>query len=316
MNNIDLDLAGMQKHIKPLNMNGLDGRMLRVKATKESTAKAKKREILLIYGHHSSLERMYGFAEVLQGYGNVSMPDLPGFGGMDSLHKLGIDPTLDHFADYMAAFIKMRYKRKKFIIAGFSFGFVIATRMLQRYPELTKQVTLIISIAGFSHKYDFSLSPGRQRMYRLTASVIRRRIPAALFYNVGLHPSVVRRVYKYGHNSKSKFKGLEGVEVRAALEFETKLWRINDVRTHMSTALQMLTLDNCKVQVDIPVHHISIGSDQYFDSRAVEQHMRVIFTDFTEHHAEIDKHAPSIIARREDARPLFPDSIFLIIEAH
>lgn len=316
MNNTDLDFEGMQKHIKPLNMNGLEGRMLRMKASSNSSEKAKKREILLIYGHHPSLERMYGFAEVLSDYGNVTMPDLPGFGGMESLYKLDIEPSYDNLADYLAAFVKLRYKRKKFIIAGFSLGFVIATRMLQRYPELTRQVTMLVSIAGFSHKYDFTFSPARLRAYRLASSVVSKRLPAALFYNVALHPAVIRRMYAYGHNSKSKFKGVEGDERKLALDFEVRLWRMNDVRTHMSTASQMFKLDNCQVQVDIPVHHISIGTDQYFDSRTVEQHMRVIFTDFTEHHAEIDRHAPSIIARREDARPLFPDSIFPVIEAH
>lgn len=316
MNSLDLDFAGMQKHIKPLNMNGLEGRMLRMPTNSESKTANKKKEILLVYGHHSSLERMYGFAEVLSDYGNVTMPDLPGFGGMDSLYKLDIDPTFDALADYLASFVKLRYKRKKFIIAGFSLGFVIVTRMLQRYPELAKQVTLLVSIAGFTHKYDFMFSQTRQRMYRLATSILGRKVPSTLFYNIGLHPSVIRKVYAQSYNAKSKFKGVDGTDRKAALDFEVILWRSNDVRTYMSTAKQMFELDNCSVQIPLDVHHINVDSDQYFDGRTVEQHMRVIFSDFHEHLSTIDKHAPSIIARREDARPLFPDSIFPLIEAH
>src|SRR3982751_3045218 len=98
----------MTDYIRPLEMNGLTGRMLHMPAPKN-----KKRDILLIYGHHSCLERMYGVAEDLNQYGAVTMPDLPGFGGMDSFYKIGMEPTLDNLADYLAAFIKLRYKGKK-----------------------------------------------------------------------------------------------------------------------------------------------------------------------------------------------------------
>src|SRR5581483_6795608 len=75
-------------YIVPLNMNGLQGRMLHLPAPA-----GRKREILLLYGHHSSLERWWGIAQVLNRYGAVTMPDLPGFGGMDSLYKIGRKPS-------------------------------------------------------------------------------------------------------------------------------------------------------------------------------------------------------------------------------
>jgi pimeloyl-ACP methyl ester carboxylesterase len=115
-------------YILPLYMNGLSGRMLRYKA-----AKPKFKEILLIYGHHAMLERYWGLAENLREYGNVTMPDLPGFGGMESFYKLGTEPSIDVIADYLAAFVKMRYRGKRIIIAGVSFGFIVATRMLEKY---------------------------------------------------------------------------------------------------------------------------------------------------------------------------------------
>lgn len=70
-------------YILPLYMNGLSGRVIRLPAPPE-----KKREILFIYGHHASLERIFGVAEYLNRYGAVTVPDLPGFGGMDSFTKL------------------------------------------------------------------------------------------------------------------------------------------------------------------------------------------------------------------------------------
>ena len=91
------------ENVVALNMNGLRGRMLSLPAKKN-----KKREIMLVYGHHSSLERMYGLAEVLNDYGSVTLPDLPGFGGMDSFYKIHEKPDMDTMADYLATFVKMR----------------------------------------------------------------------------------------------------------------------------------------------------------------------------------------------------------------
>lgn len=304
MNNIDAVLIPMQKNIKPLNMNDLNGRMLRLNAPK-----GKKRDILLVYGHHASIERVYGIAEAFNDYGSVTVPDLPGFGGMDSFYKLGMKPTIDNFADYLASFIKLRYRNRKITIAGMSLGFVIVTRMLQRYPELTGQVELLISIVGFSHKYDMKFTKSRYMFYRNGASFFSNKLPSAFFYNVFLHPTVLRTVYSKAHNAKSKFENLDKETLKSTMDFEVKLWRESDIRTYMNTALSMMLLDNCKVQIDLPVHHISVNSDQYFDHNVVEQHMRVIFNDFTEHVAVIPNHAPSILATKKEAEPFIPKSI-------
>jgi pimeloyl-ACP methyl ester carboxylesterase len=104
-----------------------------------------------VYGHHSSLERWWGVAKFLNRYAAVTMPDLPGFGGMDSFYKIGKTGSINNLADYLASFIKLRYKRKKVIVVGMSLGFVIATRMLQRCPELIKRVDMLVSFAGFAH---------------------------------------------------------------------------------------------------------------------------------------------------------------------
>src|SRR5690606_29130786 len=128
----------------------------------------KNRQILLVYGHHASLERMFGLAEELNKYGSITMPDLPGFGGMESFYKIGEKPTLDNLADYLASFIKLRYKRRRVSILAMSFGFLVVTRMLQRYPELVKKVDVLVSIVGFCHHQDFKM---RRRNYWLLRSL-------------------------------------------------------------------------------------------------------------------------------------------------
>ena len=292
-------------YIVPLNINGLEGRMLRLPAPEKKSA-----ELLFIYGHHSSLERWWGLMQVLNRYGAVTMPDLPGFGGMDSFYKIRKKPTIDNLADYLAAFIKLRYRRKKVAIAGMSFGFVIVTRMLQRYPELTKKVTLLVSIVGFAHKDDFTFSKPRYYFYLDATRVLSFRLPARLFRYTALNTLLLRTFYGRTHNAKHKFAEAKTKEdYDRLMKMEVDLWHINDVRSWAYTSTQFLTFDNCRVQVDLPVWHVSVEADNYFDNNVVEQHMRVIFSDFNEVPINVKSHAPSVIADEKAASVLLPTKL-------
>ncbi len=269
----------------------------------------KKREILLVYGHHTSLERLYGLAEVLNDYGAFTMPDLPGFGGMDSFYKLGQKPTIDAMADYLATFVKLRYRRKHVSILGISLGFVIVTRMLQRYPDLVKKVDLLVSGVGFSHHDDFIFSRNRDRFYRSIATVFSLKAPSLFFRNVCLSPIVLKLAYSKTRNAKEKFSGLTKAERKAIMAFEIHLWHCNDVRTYMAMAKAFLTLDNCQRKVDLPVWHIKAENDRYFDTHSVEQHMRVIFSDFHGVKSQVKDHGPSIILDKSEAIHMLPPKI-------
>ena len=288
--------------IVPLNINGLDGRMLHLPAPKDNN-----KEILFVYGHHSSLERWWGLMQVLNHYAAVTMPDLPGFGGMDSFYKIGKKPTIDNLADYLAAFIKLRYKRKKVILAGMSFGFVVATRMLQRYPELTKKVTMLVSIVGFAHHDDFTFSKPRYLFYLNGTRLMVHRPFSTFFRYVGLNSHVLRTVYARTHNAKDKFANAKTKEdFEALMKVEIGLWQDNDVRTYMLTTTEFLQLDNCQQQIDLPVWHVTAQVDRYFDHRIVEQHLNIIFNDVKLLQTKLDNHAPSVLSTEKMAAPLVP----------
>ena len=291
-------------YVVPLYINGLNGRMLRLPAPAKH-----KRQILFVYGHHSTLERWWGLIQGLNDYGAVTAPDLPGFGGMDSFYKIGQTPTLDAMADYLAAFVKMHYKRRRVSIAGLSFGFIVATRMLQRYPDLASKVDLLVSVVGFAHKDDFLFSKRRQSNYILASKILSRKLPAIFFKNVLIHPAVLRAAYARTHNAKHKFKNVTPEEFNRLMDFEVHLWHANDVRTHWRTTAEMLTVDNCKTKVALPVWHVGVAGEKYFDNNSVEQHFRIIFTDFHGALSKLDNHAPSVLATKKDAAPLIPQKI-------
>jgi len=297
-------MENAEQFIEPLNINGLEGRMLHVSAPPK-----KKREILLIYGHHAKIERWWGLVENLNEYGAVTMPDMPGFGGMDSFYQIHRRPTIDAFADYLAAFVKLRYKRKRITIVAISFGFVVATRMLQKYPELAKKVDLLVSVVGFMHHDDFRFPPTRRKLYAKATRVFATR-PVALIIRYGwLNKYVISNLYTRLPASKKRFIEVEPAEFNAMMEFEVELWQINNVRTHWLTTSEFLKLDNCDRRVDLPVWHVATKGDHYFDNNVVEQHMRVVFKDYHLAEAESKAHTPPIIADKDEMAVLLPSKL-------
>jgi pimeloyl-ACP methyl ester carboxylesterase len=292
-------------YIFELNVNGLEGRMMRVPAK----YKTRQREILLLYGHHALLERWWGLVENLNEYGAVTMPDMPGFGGMDSFSKIERKPTIDNYADYLATIIQLRYRRRRVTIVGISFGFVVATRMLQKYPELAKKVDILVSIVGFMHHDDFHFSHSQRKIYSRVTRVFATR-PAAFFIRYAcLNSFVVHNLYKRLPAGKKRFIEVEPAEFKKMIEFDVQLWQANDVRTHWLTTSEFLQLDNCQKQVKLPVWHVASQGDHYFDNHIVEQHMRVVFSEYHQLMAESKAHTPNILADKKGMGVLLPRAL-------
>jgi len=288
-------------YIVPLNINKLEGRMLYAPSTND-----RSRNILLVYGHHAMLERWWSLVENLMDYGNVTMPDLPGFGGMDSFHKIKRKPDIDAFADYLAAFVKLRYKRKRITIIGISFGFLVVTRMLQRYPELTKKVDLVVSLVGFAHKDDFVYGSYERRFYHKATRTFATRPMAFLIRYIGLNRFSLTTLYKQLPNSKKRMIAVTPEEFSETMDFEVKIWQSNDVRTHWLTTAEFLNVDNCKVQVDLPLIHVVSKQDHYFNNELVKQHMLIIFSSYKSYIANSKAHTPSVLADKKAAGVMIP----------
>jgi pimeloyl-ACP methyl ester carboxylesterase len=291
-------------YIVPLLMNGLNGRMLYL-----PPPAGKKREILLVYGHHASIERMFGLAEDLNRYGGITLPDLPGFGGMESFYAIGEKPTLDNMADYLAAFVKLRYKRKRVTVMGMSFGFLVVTRMLQRYPELARKIDMVISIVGFAHYQDFKFKKHNFLLMRYGASFFSNRLPAAFARHIMLRRSFIRAAYALVADKHSKLKDADKAERKRRVDFEIGLWHSNDVRTYMDTTISMLTVDLCNKTIKLPLYHIAVDDDRYFDNTVVEQHLSVIYSEVHVLRSEMAAHAPTVVADAKAAAPFVPAKI-------
>ena len=288
-------------YILPLYMSGLSGRMLYMPSQKK-----KGRDILFVYGQHSSLERWWGIAQVLNDYGAVTMPDLPGFGGMTSLYKIGGKPDIDSLADYLAAYFKWRYKNKKRVtIVGMSLGLLITTRMLQRYPQLAKKVDLVVSVVGFTHNEDFVYSRRRKLLFRFTCRLLAQRVFGWMHRNLMIRRRILTRFYR----NHEKYTGKENEEFRKTIDAEIILWRINDFRTQMISNVEMLKVDLTKQRIDLPIIHVSPKHDRYFNHVRVEEHLRRIYKDYKVFATDNPNHAPTIMADKDEAKVFIPPGL-------
>jgi len=261
-------------YIIPVNMNKLQGRMLRYTRTNQPN-----KEILLVYGHHTSIERCWELIKVFGKYGIVTAPDFPGFGGMENLYKINEEPNIDNLADYLAAFFKLRYKRRRVTLVSIGYGFLIATRMLQKYPDIAKRIDLCVGINAFAHHEDISIARSRRYWYRFTGYILKNRAASVLFRFLWLRLFIPR------YDDNVILRSIHRFNFRGDLFFEPanvdyKLWSANDFRTHTQAIRTMLTVDNCRYRVNLPLWHISFGNQTFLNDSFVEQHLKVIFTEY------------------------------------
>lgn len=288
--------------ITSIEINGLKGRMVALDPPKNKT-----REILLLYGHHSSIERMSGIADNLNKYGKVTIPDLPGFGGMDSFYKIGLKPTVDNHADYLASFIKLKYKNKKFTLISMSYSFLIVTRMLQKYPDITKQVDLLVSSVGFVHYDDFRLPKYQIAGLKVLSLILQYNPFAYLAKHTIFSEFSIKTFYRYLGVKHSKMQDAGDEKVKnKRIKTEVILWQINDVRTRMKTMHDCFNANLLDKQVNLPVHHVYVEDDRFFNNQIIEQHMRIIYKDFIGIKTDIVGHMPSIVATKQDADVFIP----------
>jgi pimeloyl-ACP methyl ester carboxylesterase len=225
---------------------------------------------------------------------------------MQSLYRINQKPTLDNLADYLAAFIRLRFNRKRVSIVGMSFGFTIITRMLERYPDIAKKVDITVSLIGFSHYSDFKFNSKQLVLYKNSARVCSWRLPAWLLQQTVFRPWLMRRLYYMGRSTQQKFRDLELNTFQETVETEMALWQVSDVRTHMATTVAMLTLDNCRSTVDLPLWHVSVPGDRYFDKHRVEQHLQVIFSDVECLEARFASHPNGLTSEAKNLHALIP----------
>jgi pimeloyl-ACP methyl ester carboxylesterase len=266
------------------------------------------RQILFIYGSHASIERIAGVAEYLTQFGDVTLPDLPGCGGMDSLYQIGRVASLDELGDYLVWFIDKHLPPDCPIdLIGMSLGFAVVTRMLQNHPELTTRVNILVSYVGTVDCRDLNMKPATRRGLVAATWLFERRPLAWLMRRTFCTRPVLWLVYRLGHNQK-----FVGRDFRATLDMEVKLWQSNDVRTYCRTIRELFTLRDAR-PINHDLIHINVGNDKYVNHHATARSMKKMFRRVRVLTSPATAHSFSVIADAGDAARLMPAELVEIL---
>jgi hypothetical protein len=104
-------------------------------------------------------------------------------------------------------------------------------------------------------------------------------------------------------------KGASPTELATRLNFEVFLWQANDVRTYMYTTVVFLKIDITDIKVAMPVVHVAVDADQYFDNRKVKKHLGQVYSSVAIYKAHIANHAPTVISDVKDAAGFIPPEL-------
>ena len=291
--------------IRPLVIDQLEGRILEFKAAK---AADRDQSIMLVYGQHASLERIFGIAEYMSQFGRVIVPDLPGFGGMTPFWRVQQKPSLENYARYLGQVIDQEIGPDQSLkIMAMSFGFWATTRLLQIEPRFVPRVRVMVSLVGFVNGRAMCFSRRLRSLY-LTLGCLSRRQPGTWILEwVWLNPRMLRFLHERTGLWRAKFKAVEPRDRAAMIDFELNLWRINDTKTWVASCLQMITGSLLgQPPIKTPLIHVAVKGDQYIDPQQNQSDLEVVYNKVEIVTVTATAHAPPVIARADQFAQFVP----------
>lgn len=258
---------------------------------------------------------MYPIASFLRDYGEVSLPDLPGIGGMDSFYRIGLTPTLDTYADYLYTVLKTRGLRKQVDIVAMSFGFLVVTRMLQRHPDSQEWIDNVISFVGFGRSTDFKNIEKKRRTYVPISRIFSTKLGSWMVSTLIFNPLTLRLMFSLFRLFNPKYQHAMKNDRAASERMELDLWQKNDARTRFAIYQLFFTFDLTRHETKLPVrlHDMTTKTDQYLDHRRINESLKLLYANVSSSHANMALHAPSIIGTESEVRAMFSKEVKSIL---
>jgi pimeloyl-ACP methyl ester carboxylesterase len=303
------------KHkIRSFRLNGLSGRMMETSSTEEVVSSHK---ILFLYGSQALLERYKAITENLSEYGAVITPDLPGLGGMDSFYKIDMKPTLDNYADYVAAVIAYKFKNEDtFTIVGFSFGMMIATNLLQRYPDIAKRANLTISMFGVVDSKSIKFASRIRIISKPLLGTLGSPAVSSLASIVMSSPVFGAFVRHMRVKQLSVYPDIQANPklIKPIVDMELKMWRINDIRTTAYTWNIFMKHKALDIHVNLKLVHIYASTDKYVERPKLTEKLESIYVKGVDQfQSEMYKHSPYVTATAEEVYDIIPTEVRTIL---
>ena len=287
-------------YVEPFYINGLEGRML-----KAGTKTSKTKQILYVYDILDSLENSWGIIENLRSYGNVTAVDLPGVGGMTYFSKIEHPITIDAYADYLAAFIKLSFKRKKLVIVAKGFGFVAITRMLLKYPILSDKIKTVINIGGEVHNDDLQLTTNKKKVLAFCFDVF------SLWPISFITKKILMNERYLGFMSNiiglSNYQNILRFNNMLLFEEHLKIIRKIHMTSYWRLMSQLVKLDNCTYRINVPLKHAYIQNFGFTNYTTQKQHMMIAYKNYRAYEIHVPK-KQELSSKKTDSY-LLPKSI-------
>jgi pimeloyl-ACP methyl ester carboxylesterase len=294
--------------VRDLEVSSLHGRILTHPIRKPTLG----RTIVFVYGIHGSLERFYGIVHYLALFGTIYVPDLPGFGGMDSFYQIGQKPTLDAFGDYLATVIAQELPEDtRLTLIGLSYGFVVITRMLARHPDLRSRVDLIISAMGLAEGSDIKMNFATRATVESLLFIGRTPVLGRLMQKIITNPITLRLTYT---DRNPKMRSLPRSERPGYIAFESYLWKCNDMRTYGTSMHELLNYAQPDTHLDLPLEHIETRQDHWLDVDLAARHLRGIYRSVRIHTSAITNHGGVAYADEKEAEAIIPATVTKLLE--
>jgi len=284
--------------IYPLYANRLQGRLMYWPSSKKS-----KTEILVVYNLNDSIESLFEFIKQLSHFGSVTCVDLPGIGGMESFNNINVRPNLEAFADYVASLVKLRFRGKRLIIVGIGYGFVISTRMLQNYPEISRRTDLVVSVGGYTRYDDLNISKGKRYAGRVLTLFASLLLPSALLKLMVTNNAFVKNKSIVSPSERKYLNSLTEAERKLYFYRELKVWKSRGLRTYMASLYEVTKLDNCKKTLSVPVWQVFLNSSRY-NNHIIEQHLKVIYKNFRSSKVSFDEYTLFAMDQKDASKVL------------
>ncbi len=288
-------------HIDSIYLNGLDGRFIYYPSKQNP-----RNNILVVYDIDSNIEKWWGLVIALSRFGNVTMMDLPGIGGMDNFYKIKKLPSMINYGNYLASFIKLRFRRKRLHLIGIGYGVAIITAMLQQNDDLVGKIISVNSINGYIHHDDFIVSKFNKFMTLINYYLFCKLPLSSLIKPFTLSRSYLRDKYTSSINSKLvKELGKNFIE-----KFIYDLEKEADLRTRLFIYKDLLSLDLCKKQLNIPFKQINLGlSNTKLANKFAEQHFKIAYRDYKFLPSKLVRKVPLVLNDPKVALKMIPNRL-------
>lgn len=302
-----------KKYLSDIHFSGLQGRLLHL----PQPAKVKKPKTFVVFaGQHASLERMYSIAQLLNEFGEVYMPDLPGYGGMTSFYKIGKKPTYDNYADFVYTFLKTQKLNKDLWFFGNSFGSAVMTRLFQKHPESQKWTKQPIAFVGYGAGSNFAVSFWYRLWIGLMVNTVSTRLGAFLFEKLIFNRFSIHIMLYFFSRAKAKMQSDSDNLKKSMIMMEKYLWSVNDHRTH-AACVKMMFKDDLRHypggKIKLTLHNIATENDQYFDNKRVKKTFEDLYEKYETSPLTLQVHSPSMIADKDTVRAMLSDEALKLL---